>query len=293
MFAPNSKIYSILKGVNPSVKNEIVEKYNLKSKTINWFAEDGYKMEAFFLPAEEINQHPPTIILLHGIRSDKFHFIPIAQKLNKWGYNAVCVDLRGHGNSEGTYTNFGYTEKEDIKRLVDFLMEENRITGSVGVWGQSLGGAVALQAMAHDKRIEFGIVESAFDTLMPTVRNYAKVYTGVDLDPLIPSFISSAERRLKIPFDKVIPADAAKHIEGPLLLVHGKLDKRIPVENAHNIYNSLSKSIDPQLKIIEDASHLNVWEKGAAEYLNQVRNFIHVNHWRIFHRNAVSENPQL
>jgi cephalosporin-C deacetylase-like acetyl esterase len=54
-----------------------------------------------------------------------------------------------------------------------------------GVWGQSLGGAIGLQAIGFDKRIKFGIIESAFSSFKITVDDYFKLYAGFSMKPFL------------------------------------------------------------------------------------------------------------
>jgi alpha-beta hydrolase superfamily lysophospholipase len=99
-----------------------------------------------------------TIILLHGIRSNKESFIGLNTKLSKLGFNSLALDSRAHGQSSGTHCTFGVKEKKDISELISTLSEKEGITENIGVWGQSLGGAIGLQALENDKRIKFGII---------------------------------------------------------------------------------------------------------------------------------------
>ena len=62
-----------------------------------------------------------TIILLHGIRSNKSHFNDLSNYLSTNGFNSVALDLRAHGESEGKFCSFGVNEKRDVKKLIHFL----------------------------------------------------------------------------------------------------------------------------------------------------------------------------
>jgi len=147
-----------------------------------------------------------TVILLHGIRSSKEVWQKEAQWLNGLGYNAVALDMRAHGDSQGVYCTFGYKEKHDISDLLSILQEKG-ITTPVGIWGHSLGGAVALQALATDPRLKFGIVESAYADFSQITKDYSRYYLHFDSDMLNDFLLTRAGEKADFPSDKVNPVD--------------------------------------------------------------------------------------
>lgn len=79
----------------------------------------GDTLAAFFSKATS-----RTIILLHGIRGYKEHFSELAIRLNGKGYNTLALDLRAHGDSDGKYCTYGFYEKYDVQKAVDFLITQ-------------------------------------------------------------------------------------------------------------------------------------------------------------------------
>ena len=75
----------------------------------------------------------------------------------------LLVDQRYFGSSEGRATTLGFRERDDLKRMVDFL--ESRGATSVGVFGFSLGGAVAMLTAAEDPRIRAIVAYAPFADL--------------------------------------------------------------------------------------------------------------------------------
>ena len=102
-----------------------------------------------------------VMILVHGIGGCKESFLSLANRLANQGIASVLFDNRAHGQSGGQYSTYGFYEKKDISRIIDHIKEQdNQIP--IGIWGNSLGGAIAIQSMEYDKRIHFGIIESTF-----------------------------------------------------------------------------------------------------------------------------------
>jgi len=119
-----------------------VANYSQDFKRMMIESNDGLKLAGLLLKTET-NPVKGTVIMVHGIRSSKEYLLPMAQWLNQRGYNALLVDQRAHGESEGKYCTFGFHEKQDVCLWVDELVSEEAVNTPIGIWGQSLGGAVA------------------------------------------------------------------------------------------------------------------------------------------------------
>ncbi len=239
----------------------------------NFVSFDDFQLE-YFIKYSKTNSAKGTIILLHGIRSKKEHFIELSTYLASKGYNAVALDLRAHGNSEGKHCTFGVKEKKDIANLIDDLKSKG--FDKIGVWGQSLGGAVALQATEYDKRIQFAIVESTFTDLKTVVADYTGFHLGIKNQFINEYLVYRAGKIAGFNPEVASPYKACENISVPTLIVHGNDDKRIDIQYGRANYKGL-KSHNKQFIEVDKATHLNVWEKGGKEYFNKVLEFIQTN----------------
>ena len=213
-----------------------------------------------------------TIILLHGIGGFKEGNLHFSKILADSGYNVVIYDQRGHGTSGGQYCTFGFYEKADVSKFIDFIQAQFPKL-PLGIFGASMGGAVALQALACDKRLQFGIVESTFNSLEEVVIEYGRGYFKFRSRWLAQRILSkSAEIAHYKPFD-IKPVESCTHIEQPILLVHGDSDEKIPMAFNQQNFTAL-KSKDKEFYIIKGAGHDNVGEKGGQVYLNKILSFI-------------------
>ncbi len=233
---------------------------------------DGISLSAFYSKSK-LDTAKGTVILVHGIRASKEHFIPLAQYLNDKGYNVAALDQRAHGQSEGKYCAFGYYEKHDLLALVDEL-EKNKSVKRIGVWGQSLGAAVCLQAMAIDKRIKFGIIESTFSDFRLIVNDYIKSSIGDFLPQFIVNYvINRAGIMASFDPDKVKPIESCKAITQPIYMIHGDADKRIKLLYGKNNYEAIPHSEKKFLEV-QGGTHLNIWTIGGEKYFEMILAFI-------------------
>ncbi len=221
-----------------------------------------------------VNDAPKAIIILiHGIGGAKEHFFPLAAKLTHNGYGAIALDNRAHGESDGQFVTYGFKEKADISRIVKYLKLKYPFT-KVGVWGSSMGGAIALQALETDTDIDFGIVESTFTTLEQIVYDYQKRYSGgIGLRFLTDYVLDQAGKIAQFDPKQVSPINSVKNISQPIFLAHGDQDKRITYRYGEQLFENLA-SKDKTFTLIKGAGHLNVGKVGADEYYTSVLVFI-------------------
>ncbi|BDD06851.1 alpha/beta hydrolase [Aureibacter tunicatorum] len=258
------------KKFSPKIDDLNLERDNVE--ILQFKTHDEIKLSAFisYTDKEEIKG---TIILLHGIRSSKKHFKDLWSRLADLGYNSIALDLRAHGDSEGQHCTFGAKEKKDISSLIDNLLMNPRIDKNIGIWGQSLGGAIALQVLAYDKRIKFGIVESTFSDLKSIIHDYFEYHAGFNIKYLTNFLIQRSGEIAGFDPDAVIPLEDCKNIEQPILLVHGNKDQRISIKYAQMNFTNIISNLKEFLEI-KNANHLNVWRIGGKDYFYKVIGFI-------------------
>ena len=128
-----------------------------------WFrSTDGVRLHGWFLPAD--GQAKGTIVFLHGNAQNISTHLGSVAWLPAEGFNVFLFDYRGYGSSEGV------PDLDGLHRDSEAAMREAlRLDGvdpdRVIVFGQSLGGTLAIDALARlpeKTRIRALIVEGAF-----------------------------------------------------------------------------------------------------------------------------------
>lgn len=214
-----------------------------------------------------------VVLLLHGIGGCKEELLPTARRLSKWGFDSVLMDSRGHGKTENGYCTYGYHETADFRLVVDEIKRQ-KPNAKLGLWGYSLGGAIGLQVMSNDDRIEFGIIESTFTHLKKIVYDYqSRMLEGIVLKNLSGFVLMRASRIAQFEPGKVIPVENARQITQPILVTHGTADQHISVEYGKTIFEQLG-SIDKELYLVPGAAHHNLWTKGGKEYEQRLFDFL-------------------
>jgi len=238
-------------------------------KQIFFVSKDKLKLKANIY---QVPNPKATIILLHGIRSSKEQWDEEARMFNTWGYNAVVPDLRAHGESQGTYCSFGYYEKQDIKTLLDTLQYQG-YKARFGIWGHSLGGAIALQTLAKDKRLQFGIIESSYADFKQITKDYSRYYLQFESDIINDFLLERAGEMAGFPVEAVNPVDYCYKIDQPILIIHGAGDQKINPANAKILFEKTA-SKQKKLILVQGAGHTNIHQVGGKELFAKIHRFI-------------------
>jgi pimeloyl-ACP methyl ester carboxylesterase len=224
---------------------------------------NSIKLDAFYVPA--VGKAKANFIMLHGVGSCKEVYLNSVAELAKIGFNVLLWDQRAHGKSGGKYLTYGYFEKGDVSLAIDWL--ENKTTGlPTGIYGNSMGGAVAIQSLAHDARLKFGLIESTFIDLRTVSNSYGRRMSGLSLPFWLTDYVLTRAGKIASfePFS-IRPIDAATKVTQPILHIHGDADANINVAHAHALFAAYASG-DKQLYIVENGDHADLWEKGGEGY---------------------------
>ena len=216
------------------------------------FSGDGVELRGWLFPAR--GPVKGTVVFLHGRNQNRDAGIVVARRLVPLGFEVLAYDSRAHGLSGGKYSTFGYYEKRDVSRAIDFLGAER-----VVLVGMSLGAAVAIQAAAEDPRVAGVVAVSSFSSMEEIVRAQIPRFVG---DGQVQAALREVEHRASMHVKDADSVEAARHVRVPVLLLHGDLDAFTPIAHTRRIYSALRGSRD--LVQVPGAHHANVLAFDAA-----------------------------
>jgi len=226
------------------------DQLGLKYEDVYFPAKDGVRLHAWFLPAQGRAQG--TILFLHGNAENISTHIMSVRWLPAQGFNVFLLDYRGYGASEGEPTVAGV--QEDVDAAMRTLLSRPDVNPArIVVFGQSLGGAIAVYNVAHSpyrSHIRGLAVESAFASYREIVREKLAAFwlTWPLQYPL--SFLVS---------DRYSPAKAVADISPiPLLIMHGDHDPIVPVEDGKRLFELAREP--KQLWIVPGGGHIQAFQ---------------------------------
>ncbi|MBI2658539.1 alpha/beta fold hydrolase [Candidatus Woesearchaeota archaeon] len=240
--------------------------FGLKYEEVAFKSTDGINLNGWFLPN---NKTKATIIVMHGYPADKANLLGISEFLAK-DFNVFLFDFRSFGESEGKYTTAGYLERNDLLGAINYLQKEKNIT-KIGLYGFSLGGAVAL--MANHENVKAIVADSAYARLSHMVRHMYRIFFVLKY-PLAYLTKLYGMLFLRINLDDASPADNIKNIKIPILLIHAEKDSQIPISESYLLHDANKKA---ELWIVENAEHGMSHSINPEEYEKKVVGFFEGN----------------
>jgi dipeptidyl aminopeptidase/acylaminoacyl peptidase len=216
-----------------------------------------------------------TVVVLHGVKKNRTDVLRAALVLRRAGLNVLVFDGRGHGNSEGRYVTYGFYERRDVESAIAWLIKEKKIDGNrVGLAGESMGAAIALQVAAHNPRIRAVWADSPFASLRRVTEEFVRRITGLPdavLNPVLWTSIQVASYRGKFDVYSVDPLALAGKISCPVYLVHGTADQLIATAHSENIYEALGS--EKEIWFVEGARHARSIRHARREYSERLSRF--------------------
>ncbi|MBC7778099.1 MAG: alpha/beta fold hydrolase [Phycisphaerae bacterium] len=262
---PEDLTWLLTKGTKP-------ENYGLRARDLTIQVNDSLRLSAYLVDANT-DSTLATVVVLHGISACKEVDLERAKVLADAGYASLLPDLRAHGQSGGEYCTFGFYEKNDLRVVADTLARLFPMR-PMAIWGASLGGAIALQAMAVEPRFRFGIVESTFDEFDKVSMEYgADWFFGLRSHWLTDHVLAKSGRIAHFEPDSVKPVVSAAQITRPVLFMHGDKDARIPMWFGQRNYEACP-AVGKRWYIVRGAGHSNLWRIAGDTMRQEVLRFL-------------------
>lgn len=178
-----------------------------------------------------------TVIMFHGYSGEKSLLLTRAEQFMKLGYSTLLVDFMGSGGSEGAETSIGFHEAREVKDTFDYLKGTGERT--IHLFGTSMGAAAILKCIDdYDIQPASVILECPFGSLYKTVCARFRLM-GVPTFPMasLLSFWGGVQQGYWAFSHN--PAEYAKSVKCPALLLFGEKDDRVSLEETNNIYENL------------------------------------------------------
>lgn len=236
--------------------------------TVQLTTSKGLKLEAWYMKPDSAKG---TVILFHGLNSNKGNVLGEAFEFLSLGYNTMLVDIRAHGNSDGKVNSIGYKESEEVKLAYEYVSKRGE--KNIVLWGMSLGAVIISKAIwQYDLQPQKIILEMPFNRLQDHISARARI-SGFPGEPF--GFFVAGWAGLEQGYwgygHKTVKY--ARKIDCPVLLQWGNADEYVLRNETDKIFNAIG-SAKKQLIVYEGVGHGPLlaaneqkWQTSVSEFL--------------------------
>ena len=249
-------------------KSPVTEIPHFPYETLLLHTKRNNNIEAWYIAVDSAKG---TVILFHGLGSNKASLLNEAYEFRYLGFNVMLVDLRAHGNSDGNTTTLGVEESEEVKLAYDHILsmgEKNII-----LYGLSLGAVVIAKSISdYQLKPARIILDAPFRSLRDHLRGRARII-GFPDEPFatLVTFWSGVERGFN--GFKHNTCRYAEKINCPVLLQYGAHDKLVSPGETNSIFEHIA-SPDKKLVIYSFAGHQSFLSNDPGKWRKETGDFL-------------------
>jgi alpha-beta hydrolase superfamily lysophospholipase len=200
--------------------HSIAQSTGATARKVSIRAGDDVALSAWWLvPAR---QNGRAVMVCHGVADSAYGALGFAPLFLKNGYQVLVPDSRGHGESLG-FVTYGVLEAEDTVSWLRWT-KGNQVSDVFG-FGESLGGAILIQSLAHGADFRAIVAESSYSSFEAVAdERVGRVVSAPLAFILVREGILYTSLRYGVNLANARPDAAIAHAHIPILLIHGTAD---------------------------------------------------------------------
>jgi len=214
-------------------------------------------------------------IVLHGYRGNWSEMALPAQKSHEQGINCLIPDLRGQGESEGSFIGLGYFDRLDVLKWIEYIINLNS-NAKIILYGLSMGGATVLMTTGEKlpENVVCAIEDCAYSNVFTEFNHVASNVLNLPFSNISMFAIDGAAKRKTGASLKEM--DVTKFLAKsttPTLFIHGSGDSFVPFAMLNTLYTA-NTSIYRERLVIDGAEHAMASTVNPGLYYSTVFQFI-------------------
>jgi dipeptidyl aminopeptidase/acylaminoacyl peptidase len=214
------------------------------AERIHYRSQDGTEIEGWVVMPRGAKSPCPLILAIHGGPHGAYgsHFDYEFQWLAANGLAVVYTNPRGStGYGEkflwGTWGGWGKLDYQDVMAGVDYVVGHYPVDPKrLGVTGYSYGGFLTDWVITQTTRFSAAVTGAG-------ISNWISDYGTADIPRTKESefYGSPWQQEASERMRALSPITHAANVKTPTLFVHGEADRRVPIEEAEQMYTALKK----------------------------------------------------
>src|SRR5262249_39066710 len=199
--------------------------------------------------------------------ANKADLLPIAVALHQ-RFAVLLLDFRYFGGSEGAATTLGFRERTDLRAAVDTL--ERRGFARIGVFGYSMGGAVAILGAAEGTRRRAVAAWAPFADLRVLARELYATFWILKY-PFVELMVLWGRLAFGSDITRPSPEMAAARLSVPVQIWASRDDEQIPFAHAERLQRALAGNPRAEFRFGRGrhVDRADDFERGLVEFFNR------------------------
>ena len=258
---------------NESVLKEAKKLYqNINPDRVTMASYDDLILKADYI--ENNNKSDKAVILMHGFRKQRVDMGNYVKYYLDRGFNILMPDARGHGESEGNYYGYGWHDRLDMLKWIDYLVNKETMNHII-LHGNSAGAATVLMTSGEKltKQVKGIIADSGFTSMNDELKHQLKNLYGIPSFPLLKLTSVITKIRAGYYFSEVTALEQVKKNKLPLFIIHGDADELVPTEMSKLIYKAANVD-NKRLWIVPETGHIKAYETETIEFEKRLDDFL-------------------
>jgi dipeptidyl aminopeptidase/acylaminoacyl peptidase len=233
-------------------------------RPVHFNAQDGLELGGYLtLPHGADPKNLPLVVFPHGGPADRDRpgFDWWAQAMASRGYAVLQINYRGSNGLGWSFLKAGFGQwgrkmQTDLSDGVRYLAKQGTIDPKrVCIVGGSYGGYAALAGVALDPGVYRCAVSYAGPSHMGRMVSWSKDRHGVASERYWLRFMGG-EKAGDAALTAISPALNADKVQAPVLLLHGKDDTVVPLEQSYMMSAALKAAGKPvELQVFDGTDH--------------------------------------
>jgi pimeloyl-ACP methyl ester carboxylesterase len=214
-----------------------------------------------------------VVLVFHGFGRNHLRSWRYGAFLNQLGFHVVVADFRSSRFFDRKPTTLGHFELVDAESALAWIRSEPVFAGfKIGVFGESLGGTIALMLAGHHPEIEATVVDCPFTCGRQALEDACERWARLPRQPSADMLRTLARHMTGRDPAEVDALGAAARLAGrPAFFIHGLADNRLSPEQSRQLWRAAGEQ-NP-LWLIAGAGHNEGWKRQQALYEQRVGAF--------------------
>lgn len=188
----------------------------------------------------EHNPGAPIELMIHGYRGNSERDLCGGMhRCFALGRNALIIDQRASGRSDGRVITFGIKERKDCLAWIEYMVKRFGPDVEIILTGISMGAATVLLVSGMDlpKNVSWILADCGYTSSKDIIKKVIR-QLRLPADLLYPVVKLGAKMYGRFDLEEASPLEAMKNCKRPVIFFHGESDDFVPCDMSRENYEA-------------------------------------------------------